>query len=424
MRLVRALFARGLAAVAWVVLALAALAVRGLFPPRKTRRPRLIYGPQPILNIKYMKEAMRQQGYTADTFVFDIYHIHSRDDFDYYLWDFFPRPLRKGPLGCWWNTFLGPYLVFLWLLARYDVFHSFFDGGFLRSTPLRFWEVHFLHWAGKRVVTTPYGSDCALTTHIRSLGFRQGLMANYPDLGRQQGKIARWLDHFARFSDFIVTAMVHLETLPRWDLLAMLYYPIDMEAWTSSVSPGDYNGKDGPVRVVHAPNHRYLKGTESLIQACHELQAEGYQLELQLLERLPNKEVKRAMGEADIIADQFIVGYALTALEGMSLARPVMSNLSADGYDVIHRLYNGMTECPIVGTGVNQIKETLRGLVSDPELRRTLGAAGRDYVRKYHSYQAMGQMWDAVYRKVWARESFELVAWHPDLRLPPSTWTD
>lgn len=224
----------------------------------------------------------------------------------------------------------------------------------------------------------------------------------------------KWIRYFTLRADFIVTCLFHSETLPTWNLLTTHYYPIDTGAWLPNGHDSTHNGKDGPVTVVHASNHRELKGTEFLIAACQELEAEGYQIQLRLLEQVPNTEVQRIMAESDIVAEQFIHGYALTAMEGMSLGKPVMSNLSDDHYYQVHRLYTGLDECPIVNTSIGQIKDHLRMLIINSELRRQIGEAGRRYVVKYHSYQTVARMWDLVYRKIWFAEEINLRVWHPD----------
>lgn len=77
---------------------------------------------------------------------------------------------------------------------------------------------------------------------------------------------------------------------------------------------------------MHAPNHRHIKGTEFLIQACEELRAEGMPIELMLKERTPNSEIRRLMRDADIVASAFVMGcYELFAIEGMSMGKPVLN---------------------------------------------------------------------------------------------------
>jgi hypothetical protein len=291
------------------VLSLPILALCALRTKAETRRrqqqaekPRLVYGPIPIISIKYMSQAMQRYGYPAQTFVNTVYQINNRKDYDYCRADFFQAPFWKNQVGKRVQKLIGPYLVFAWLLPRFDVFHFFFDGGFLAGTMLRFWEVQLLHLAGKKVIVMPYGSDVAVPSQIRSLLFRQGLMMNYPKLGVNEAQTIHQLRYFTRYADFVIGCIFHAETMPKWDLLTTHYYPIDTEAWQSSQPASSADGKQGCVTIVHTPNHRGAKGTEFLIAACKALQAEGYQLDLRLLERVPNSEVKRILGEADILA--------------------------------------------------------------------------------------------------------------------------
>ena len=405
-------------------LALPVLALCSLLVRRNTVRrqkgkmkPRLVYGPIPIISIKYMRDAMERLGYEAKTLVYTIYHINTRADYDYYIGDFFPcRFLRTGSLlSLAFLWFFGRYLIFLWLLPRFDVFNYFFDGGFLSGTPLRLIEVQLLHLAGKKVIVMPYGADVMVLARIRSLVFRQNILAQYPGIVLQQKQIVRQINYFSKRADFIIGAGHCLDGMPRWDLLTTNYYPIDTESW----APGDYqsdaNGRNGEVTIFHSPNHRWLKGTELLERACRELEQEGHKIRLVLAEKVPNAEVRRLLAQSDILAEQFgMPWYGLNAMEGMSLAKPVMSDLSDTRYTEPFLRYTGLDECPIINTPFNQIKDKLRMLIENPQLRRELGEAGRRYVLKYHSYQAVGRMWEAIYRKVWYGEDIDLAVWHPD----------
>ena len=403
-----------LAALARIVLAVPAVAilvVAGLAARPGTRRrqragakPRLVYGPIPVISIKFMKEAMAARGFEARTSVYDVYAIHERSDFD----DVLAKPASSYPARAV-RSLLGPYVVFLRSLYRFDVFHFFFNGGFLLPTPLRLLEIQLLHLAGKKVVAMPYGSDVAAPSHMHSLTLRNALVANYPDLGRQERDTLRRIRYFCERADFVVACIMHLETLPRWDLLTTHYYPIDTEAW-KPVEPVEASEV---VTVVHAPNHRALKGTEFLIKACEELKAEGLPVELRLLEGVPNREVKRVLAESDILAEQFIIGYALSAMEAMSLGKPVLSNLHDNYYYEAFRLYTGLDECPIVDTPIDRIKDNIRLLVEDSDRRRELGEAGRRYVERFHSYESAGRMWEAIYEQVWHGRKLDFVAWNP-----------
>ncbi|MGH2358604.1 MAG: hypothetical protein ACRDGJ_11465 [Candidatus Limnocylindria bacterium] len=368
---------------------------------RSGARPRLAYGPVPIIAIKYMSQAMRRAGYETLTMVDDLYAINTREDFDRHRDTFFGRSLA-GRLA---SLLVGDYLVFAWMLRRHDVFHFFFDGGFLRHTPMRFWELQLLHLAGKRVIAMPYGSDVAIPSRIRSADWRDGLLADYPQIGPDEPRRQRWVDYFSTHADYVVACVVHFETLRRWDLLTIHYYPIDTDTWSapSAVSAGaGHDGRNGPVTVVHAPNHRAVNRSAAVIDACEALRAEGLQVELRLLEKVPNRRVHEEVARADILAEQLILGYGLAAIEGMSLGKPVVANLSDQRYfgEPFHR-DTRFGDCPIVSATPETLRDELRRLVVDPALRHHVGNAGRAYVMREHSYAAMARLWDAIYRRVW-----------------------
>src|SRR5262249_28357673 len=68
----------GAASVALGVLAARAAveAPRSRARRRNGTRPRLVYGPTPIISIKYMGDAMRRRGYEATTFVYGVASIN------------------------------------------------------------------------------------------------------------------------------------------------------------------------------------------------------------------------------------------------------------------------------------------------------------------------------------------------------------
>jgi glycosyltransferase involved in cell wall biosynthesis len=391
------------------LLVLAAVAERPLAARGRRRGalPRLVYGPTPIIAIKYMREAMAKKGYDGRTVVYDPPSIFAEDNFDHVLHLFAPpgSAIRRAFLAL-----VGPYAVLVWAIFRFDVFHFFFDGGFLAPTPLRYLEVQLLHLAGKRVVAFPYGSDVAVPSRTHNRAWREGLVGTYPRLAAVEPETERQIAYFCSRADFVVACIVHFETLARFDLLTTHYYPIDTDEWSRQGAPRPA----GPIRVVHAPNHRGLKGTEVLIEACNELAAEGHDVELRLLERVPNDRVRLEMATADIVAEQFLLGYGLTAIEGMSLGRPVLSNLSDDFYYASFRGETGLEECPIVDTTPDRIKDNLRRLIADDTLRRELGEAGRAYVLRHHSYEAVARMWTQIYRHVWHGEAAPPRSWRPE----------
>jgi glycosyltransferase involved in cell wall biosynthesis len=388
----------------------AAVALREARRTRARRRagesPRLLYGVTPIISLKYMSEAMRARGFRTHTFVRGVAAINEKSDFDASVDDLF----GKGPFAVKARVLLGPYVALCRALSKGDVFHYFFDGGYLAGTPARFLEARLLHLARKKLIVMPYGGDVAVPSRLRSDAWRNAFLSDYPELGepRRERETTRRLRHFARHADFVVACLVHFETLPRWDLLTTHYYPIDTEEWAPRAVE-----RDGPFVVFHASNHRALKGTEHVVAACSELAAEGVDIELVLAEGLPNARVRQLLEGCDVVAEQFILGYALTAMEGMALGKPVLSNLSDDWYYEQFRAHTGLDRCPILVTPPERLKETLRRLAADETQRREQGEATRRYVVAHHGYEAVARMWEEIYATVWHGAPLRSSYWNP-----------
>jgi hypothetical protein len=180
--------------------------------------------------------------------------------------------------------------------------------------------------------------------------------------------------------------------VPRNDLLIKVY-PID----TDELQPVEIPPHES-VKIIHAPNHRYVKGTDFLMAAVESLTAKGFRCELVLIERVARSEALRRFAEADIIADQFCMGaWAQFALEGMALGKPVLAYLDRE------HLESPQFNLPVVNATPENLAAVLGVLIELEELRRRLGAASRAAVERYQSVPAMGEVWDRIYRHVWWR---------------------
>jgi Glycosyl transferases group 1 len=377
------------AALAWLTVLALVERVRTWVRRRRGIRPRLIWGPVPVISLKYWSEAMRRAGYTSLTCVNGTYAINEREDFDVY------RDQFGG--GSVLATLFRDYRFFAWTLRRGDVFMRFFDGWFLGWTPLQRLEGPLTRLAGKRVVVSPYGSDIAVAGHLGAL--EEPLFADYPGLREEAGRIERWVRYWLRWADLVIRNW-QFGYLPRCDVAWLTQLAIDVAYWTGDGDPrGSATRATADVTVLHAPNHRHVKGSVHLERAIEALREEGLPVRLELLERRPNQEVRRAMEESDIVADQFLAGYAMFAIEGMAMGKPVLANLDSIPDEL--RDTGAMRACPIVDTDRERLRDDLRALVLDEARRRKLGRAGREFVLRYHSYEAVAEVWEAIFAHVW-----------------------
>jgi len=369
---------------------------------KKPKKPRILWGPYPLINIKYHSEAVKLFGYESKTFVYNVYHINKAEDFDYRFDDFFFSNIKNRIL----RLILKPiitYYIFAWTLSRFDIYNFYFTGGILSNTPLKYKELQFLHLAKKKVVVTAFGADVQYLDKMPNLLLKHAYLSDYPNMGSPDtNKITKKdIEYFCKHADYIIGGVDWVDYMPRWDKIISAHFVIDTEKWKPE--PIEKKPND-PIKVFHAPNHPTIKGTKFLIEACDELKKEGYNIELIVTSKVPNDEIKKIMKEIDIVADQFIVGwYAMFALEGMSMGKPVLTYLREDLLQ-LYSYFSFAKECPIVNTPISDIKKNLITLIKNKELREELGKKGRAYVEKYHSYKAIGKMFDEIFSYLWEKD--------------------
>jgi glycosyltransferase involved in cell wall biosynthesis len=185
--------------------------------------------------------------------------------------------------------------------------------------------------------------------------------------------------------------------LPQRDV-NFTWFPVDCD----SLRPTRTKMKGTPV-LMHAPQHRAIKGTDYLLGASARLKSCGVPVELRLIESVPRNEALQVYAEADIIADQFCMGaYGMFALEGLALWKTVLTYLDQE------TLGDPVFDLPIVNANPDNLERVLAVLLQVPELRLRIGRAGRAAVERYQSIDALAEVWTQLYRHVWWGEPLEL----------------
>ena len=382
----------------WLTLPLDAIAAPLLFIAAFRSRAAVsealsvVWGPTPLKPISFNSRALNKAGVKSATSVDGLYAINRAEDFDEYLQSF---SLSLPYFG----VIIGRYLRFASLLQRFNVVITCFDGGFLSGTNLRFLEHRYLKLGKKKLIVWPYGADTYIPSAMNDKLFRDGLLADYPGLACTETRTMRQIRYFSEHADVVIANVPHDEAVPRKDVLTIACYCVDTDEW--SPDPlfrhlGDGSTSKPPVRIFHCPNHRNVKGTRYLIAAFENLRRQGLNVELEILERVSNEKIRASMRQADIVAAQFLYGYASTEIEAMSLAKPVLSNLENKQYYETLRSNSFLQSCPIVSVTPQMLEAALRRLILDPSQRMTVGARGREYVQQFHSFPAQGRFWRQV----------------------------
>ena len=150
-------------------------------------------GPEPLINNVYHKRALQMFGYTAETFVDQVWYITS---------DFNLRGDLKYPglLG-----FIRGYMLFMRAIRRYRCLYIYFNGGPLMSRPL-VWRVEPLLYrlAGVKVVVMPYGGDVQDMSRSPNLAFKNAMAVDYPGHRKRRKRIAKQIDLWTKWADHVL----------------------------------------------------------------------------------------------------------------------------------------------------------------------------------------------------------------------------
>lgn len=372
--------------------------------------PRLLWGTEAVLNYSIWSNIM-SENFTSKSIVYKSYEINNSSDFDYVLSEMkFSYYNRENFVTKYFNFLLRDYLIFDFLIKNFDIFFINYQGINVLGKDKWIEEIDILKQAGVKIVMLPYGADWIRMSIYNGFSFKHGYLTHYPHQSRIEDKIDFKMRYLNHNSDVIVAGGMLWGKI--WDVLSCNYISIDINKFNAKKLIKEKE----TFNIVHSPNNRYLKGTEFVIKAVESLKEEGFKINLILLEKVKNDEVLRILNEdADLLIEQLLNGYALSGIEGMAAGIPVLSNLEDEEMcRKVFRRFSYLNECPILSTTPETIKENIKILYLNPELRSELGSASREYVEKYHSIKGTRYMFSKIIEKIWYAKEVDLMnMYHP-----------
>ncbi len=248
-------------------------------------------------------------------------------------------------------------------------------------------ELFLLKLAGITICVLPYGSDAYVYSRVQDKNWLYGLLLDYPAASRRQKQIGKRVDFYVRKSDLFLPGPMLFDGMGRSDWITPSILCVEEPKQMRKE-----RSHSGALIVTHAPNHREVKGTRFIIEAVNQLIKEGVAIELRLLENKPNYEVIRVLAEeSDVHIDQlFFDGYALNALESMSLGVPTIGNFSGPLREFFDR-WSFTSECPMITADDKTLAEVLQNLCNDRDYLEALSLESISYVHRYHSYEYFGE---------------------------------
>jgi len=369
------------------------LVVISVIASRCTKRIDVGLGPYPLINNVYHAIALKLAGYSAETFVTSVYYITSdfdvRFDQDWLFKNIFMRKL-----------FLNLY-IFVWVSFRYRSLMVYFDGGPLCQGTVFLWrfEPYLYRLARVETIVLPYGSDVQVMSRSPNLQFKHAMAMDYPEHRKRHTHIAEMVDLWSCLASHIVGGCEWVDYMYHWDTLMLAHFSIQLPELEVNRLPRSSSS----LKLLHAPNHRAIKGTNHLERAVEELRESGLDIELIIVERVSNEEVRRLIQEADVVVDQLIIGwYAMFAIEAMAFSKPVICHLRRDLEElyVATGLLDDFDEIPIIRADVFSIKEVLKRIYDDRSLLDEHAQRGRSYVKRHHSVEAIAVTFAKILEKL------------------------
>lgn len=344
-------------------------------------------GPHPMINNIHHKKALEKHGYSAETFVFRPYHI--TNDFDIVLNTKYDT-----------STILGLFraqLEYVLLPFKYKILYIYFNGGSLGSTKL-LWKIEPLLYkiAKVKVLIMPYGADVQDMSRSQNLYFKHGMTLDYPTHRTRRKNIEQKIDLWTQYADHVMSGCEWVDYMHHWDTLMLAHFSIDTKIekkhTQKKINP------TGTFKVLHAPNHRGIKGSHFIIDAVSELKDEGLDIELVMIEKVSNERVIELIQEVDLVADQLVIGwYAMFAIEAMKHNKPVLCYLRQDLIDLyIDAGLIKKDEIPIINACRSNVKEVIKTAYKDRKKLPKIGKKSREYVIKHHSIEYIGKVFATI----------------------------
>ncbi|MCI0450575.1 MAG: glycosyltransferase [Chlorobi bacterium] len=242
----------------------------------------------------------------------------------------------------------------------FDIIH--FDGGidfFMDSRLAKKWKSE-----GKKIVNCYYGDDLRTRGIVKEMDELSDLNLTFE------------YDHTLRHQN-----------------INFLFFPFD-NSDIDYINDDIYNSSK-KLRVVHSPTHRFIKGTNEIINALEQAK-KVRDFEFVLLENLPREKVIELKKTCHIAIDQIGnrggTGYGINSLESLSMGIPTITDMNC-GMD------KWLPENPFIVANKDNLTEKLIKLIDSNDLRQKKRVEGRQWVDKYHSYISVFEKLMEYYKK-------------------------
>ena len=216
-------------------------------------------------------------------------------------------------------------------------------------------------------------------------------------------------------SDFGRSQLMRLVPYERWNHVHVVHCGVNPEVYVASPAAVEPDR----VTILYVGRLIHMKGSSLLVDAVAQLVDEGHDVmvklvgegdaraelqrhvaelglgeRVQLLGAVGQDELREVYAEADIFClPSFAEGIPVVAMEAMAMATPVVITRIMGIPELVDHERTGLLIAP---GRLDQLTDALRRLVTSPELRAELGAAGRDKVSAEFDVRVSAQVMQQV----------------------------
>lgn len=255
---------------------------------------------------------------------------------------------------------------------QFDVFHFYYSESLSGS---KLFDIPFLKKMGKKVFFYFCGCDIRDSKKVIEKYEFSGCQNCWPmACSPNQNKLLKYAEKYA--DGIFVSTPDLLEFVPEGSV--WLPQPIDLEYFDNILKERKIE-KNKTFTIAHAPTNRAIKGSDYIINAVEDLNKEGLNINLLLIENMPYEAALSEYVKANLVIDQLMIGwYGQVSVEMMALKKPVICYIRDDLKKIVDDL-------PIVSATIDTIKETIKELYLQRDKLESLSQKGRQYVEEIHS---------------------------------------
>jgi hypothetical protein len=233
----------------------------------------------------------------------------------------------------------------------FDIIH--FDGGidFYRDSRLaKIWKS-----AGKKIVNCYFGDDLRTRGIVREMDELSDLNLTFE------------YDHTLRHPN-----------------INFLFFPHEVNK-ISYIKDEVYESSD-KLRIIHSPTNRFVKGTQSVIDAIEKVKNSGRKFEFVLVENQPREKVLEIKSTSHLAIDQIGnrggTGYGINSIETLARGIPTITDMNG-GMD------SWLPENPFIVANSDNLADKIIELLGNRNLLLSYRKRSREWVIKYHSYESV-----------------------------------